>query len=253
MSCSLKELLALAEREMKSANIVDYCPNGLQVEGGSELHKIVGGVTASQALIDAAIEKGADLLLVHHGFFWKGEQAEIIGIKRNRLKSLLCHDISLLAYHLPLDIHPVFGNNVGLGRALGLQFESMADADSALPLVSIGSLKNSSSQEEFADFIEQRLGRKPLHITSGSKKISRVAWCTGAAQSYIAAAAAAGADAYISGEISESTVHIARERGIDYFAAGHHATEKFGVQAFGQYLAEQMNINFEFIDIPNPA
>ena len=253
MSCSLDKLVALAESEMASRLISDYCPNGLQVEGCGQVLKVVGGVTASQALIDAAIQKNADVILVHHGFFWKGEAPQITGVKRQRLKKLLANDISLLAYHLPLDVHPHLGNNVGLANALGVQFDGFIDKESSPSLVSTGLLPNPVSPEEFRSLIACKLGREPLHINVNDTDIHRIAWCTGAAQGYIKKVADSGVDAYISGEISESTVHFAREQNVHYFSAGHHATETFGVKALGAFLADKLDIEFEFLDIFNPA
>jgi len=227
----------------------DYCPNGLQIEGSEQVHQIVSGVTASQALIEAAIEQGADTLLVHHGYFWKGETAAITGIKRRRIQRLLELDINLLAYHLPLDGHIKLGNNAQLARVLGFSVEEIAgDAG----LLFMGKPSRGLSGEALATHIESCLGRAPLHIPA-EKNIERVAWCTGGAQSYIEEAVTLGVDAFITGEISEQTVHIARETGIHFYAAGHHATERYGVQALGEHLAEQFAIKHRFIDIDNPA
>jgi len=227
----------------------DYCPNGLQVEGREQVQHIVSGVTASQALIEVAIEQGADALLVHHGYFWKGETATITGIKRQRIQRLLESGINLLAYHLPLDGHIELGNNAQLARVLGFSIEDVA-GDSGLLFV--GKPEQSTSGEALAAHIEACLDRTPQHI-SANKDIQRIAWCTGGAQSYIEQAAALGVDAFLSGEISEQTVHIARETGIHYFAAGHHATERYGVQALGDHLASQFDLKHSFIDIDNPA
>lgn len=227
----------------------DYCPNGLQVEGRMEIQHIVTGVTASQALIEAAIEQGADALLVHHGYFWKGEPAAITGIKHNRIKCLLESDLNLFAYHLPLDGHAKLGNNAQLARVLGFNIDKMT-GDSGL--LYVGKPKQSCGGEELAAHIASCLGRMPQHI-SAEKSIETVAWCTGGAQSYIEAAAALGVDAFISGEISEQTVHIAREMDIHFYAAGHHATERYGVQALGEHLAEHFDLKHSFIDIDNPV
>ena len=227
----------------------DYCPNGLQVEGREQVQHIVSGVTASQALIEAAIEQGADALLVHHGYFWKGETATITGIKRQRIQRLLESGINLLAYHLPLDGHIELGNNAQLARVLGFSIEDVA-GDSGL--LYVGKPEQSTSGEALAAHIEACLDRTPQHIPA-DKDIERIAWCTGGAQSYIEQAAALGVDAFLSGEISEQTVHIARETGIHFFAAGHHATERYGVQALGEHLASQFDLKHSFIDIDNPA
>ncbi len=228
----------------------DYCPNGLQVEGRTDIEHIVSGVTASQALIEAAIEQQADALLVHHGYFWKGEEPCITGLKRERIVRLLENDINLLAYHLPLDAHKELGNNAQLAQKLGFQVEGSAgDTD----LIWYGSLPASCSASELAAQIDTALGRTPLYIEASKELITRVAWCTGAAQGYIEQAAALGVQAFISGEISEQTVHQARELGLSYFSAGHHATERYGVQALGEHLAKQFKIRHTFADIDNPV
>jgi len=249
----LTELVEYCDRLLDAAAFQDYCPNGLQVEGSATVGKIVSGVTASQALIDAAIVQHADLLLVHHGFFWKGEDACLTGMKQRRIKALLGHDISLLAYHLPLDAHPELGNNAQLAKRLDLT-ESGRFGDGRGPdLACHGALPQPLSGAALADHIQQSLGRATQWIDTGREPVQKVGWCTGAAQSYLEAAARLGLDAFISGEISEPTVHIAREYGIHYFAAGHHATERYGVQALGEHLAEQFAIEHTFIDIDNPV
>ena len=229
-------------------NFQDYCPNGLQVEGSDEVTRIVSGVTASQAFIDAAVEAGADLILVHHGYFWKGEPQPVTGMKKARIKTLLDNDISLVAYHLPLDDHPEYGNNRQLADVLGLR-----DPRPLAGLLWEGELDEAMAPAEFADYLDQRLGRSPLHVGSGPEQIRRVAWCTGAAQGFLPMAVEAGVDAYISGEASEPTTHTARECGIHYFGAGHHATERYGVQALGQALAGAFGLSHQFIDCDNPV
>ncbi|KGK84350.1 Nif3-like dinuclear metal center hexameric protein [Stutzerimonas degradans] len=252
MSVALTTLVAECDRFLNVAKIADYCPNGLQVEGRPQVRRIVSGVTASQALLDAAIEAQADAVLVHHGYFWKNEDARIVGMKQRRLKTLLNHDISLLAYHLPLDVHPQVGNNAQLARVLDLLVEGPLEPDNAKSVGLVGSLRTPISPVEFQRRIYQALGREPLLI-DGQRPIQRIAWCTGGAQGYIEQAVAAGVDAYLTGEISEPTVHIARENGLSFFAAGHHATERYGVQALGDYLAAQFGIEHRYIDCPNPA
>lgn len=252
MSVALTTLVAECDRFLNVAKIADYCPNGLQVEGRSQVRRIVSGVSASQALLDAAIEAQADAVLVHHGYFWKNEDARIVGMKQRRLKTLLNHDISLLAYHLPLDVHPQVGNNAQLARVLDLLVEGPLEPDNAKSVGLVGSLRTPISPVEFQRRIYQALGREPLLI-DGQRPIQRIAWCTGGAQGYIEQAVAAGVDAYLTGEISEPTVHIARENGLSFFAAGHHATERYGVQALGDYLAAQFGIEHRYIDCPNPA
>lgn len=228
----------------------DYAPNGLQVEGKSEIKKIVTGVTACQALIDAAIAEQADAVLVHHGYFWKGEDACIVGMKKKRVQALLKHDINLLAYHLPLDAHPELGNNAQLSRVLGLPIAGYSGKNN---LIAYAKLPTSLTVSEVTKLLEQKLQRSPLVVGPQAKEIQSIAWCTGAAQGYIQAALELGADAYISGEISEQTTHIADECGITYFAAGHHATERYGVKALGQHLAERFAIEHTFIEIDNPV
>lgn len=229
----------------------DYCPNGLQVEGNPEVTKIVSGVTASEALIDAAIEQGANLLLVHHGYFWKGEDATVTGMKYQRLKKIIHANMNLLAYHLPLDGHPVYGNNAQLADLLGL---SRADVSSGVSqLVQYGELEQPMSGELFAQHIEHKLTRAPLHIAGARPSIKKVAWCTGGAQGYFEDVIKQGVDAYVTGEISEKSVHVARESGVHFYAAGHHATERGGVQALGQHLAEEYGLEHLFVDIENPV
>ena len=231
----------------------DYCPNGLQVEGRSEISKIVSGVTASQALLDAAIASDADMLLVHHGYFWKGEAQEIVGMKRQRLQKLLASDINLFAYHLPLDAHPELGNNVQLGQLLGFQQETVVGRPGDISLVAIGTPAEPLSHNAMMNLLADRLNRQPMGIEGMADEIKRVAWCTGAAQNYIDLAAEAGVDAFITGEVSEQTFHVARETGLHFFAAGHHATERYGVQAVGNHLAEKFGLLHQFIDIDNPV
>lgn len=234
-------------------NFADYCPNGLQVEGKLQVKKIISGVTASQALLDAAIAEKGDLILVHHGYFWKGEAESIVGIKRDRIKKLLVNDISLLAYHLPLDAHEEFGNNVQLAHVLKIEKHAVLQQRNDISLVCVGELEHELTGDAFAIQIEQALQRAPLHIPGKAKMIKNVAWCTGGAQGYIEQAIAAGVDAYITGEVSEKTVHLARESGIHFFSAGHHATERYGAKALGAHLAEQFELEHQFIDIDNPA
>lgn len=228
----------------------DYCPNGLQVEGRSEIRKIVSGVTASMALLQAAKAASADLILVHHGYFWRGEDARITGIKRQRLGFLINNDLNLLAYHLPLDAHPELGNNAQLGKLLGIELLGRAGESN---IVAYGELADPMPLSDFVKHVEQRLQRKPTVVGPQEKMVSKVAWCTGAAQGYIDTAIELGVDVYISGEISEQTHHEALESGVSYISAGHHATERYGVQALGQHLAEKFGLEHEFIDVNNPV
>ena len=244
-----QEILSYLESLLDVGRYRDYCPNGLQVEGRDEITHIVSGVTASQALIEAAVEQGADALLVHHGYFWKGESPTITGIKRQRIQRLLESEINLLAYHLPLDGHAELGNNSQLARVLGINVEGITGESG---LLYHGRLKQICGGDDFAAHIESCLGRSPQHI-SANRTIERVAWCTGGAQSYIEEAAELGVDAFITGEISEQTVHIAHEMGIHFYAAGHHATERYGVQALGTHLSTEFGLKHTFIDIDNPV
>lgn len=250
---ALTELVQHCDQLLEASSFRDYCPNGLQVEGRAEVRRLVTGVSASQALIEAAIEAGADALLVHHGYFWKGEDARITGMKRSRLQRLLAADVSLIAYHLPLDAHASLGNNAQLAQRLGLHTLGCSGEAGGPELLFYGEPEQPCTAAELAARIETGLQRKPLHIAGADKSLRRIAWCTGAAQSYIELALAQGADAFISGEISEPTVHVARECGIHYFAAGHHATERYGVQALGEHLAQQFGLEHRFIDIDNPV
>jgi dinuclear metal center YbgI/SA1388 family protein len=243
----LQAIVEYCAQRLDITGFDDYCPNGLQVEGRAEVDKIVSGVTASQALVDAAIAADADLVLVHHGYFWRGEPSPLVGMKGRRIRSLMTADVSLLAYHLPLDAHPDLGNNRQLGSRLGLTgaaaVENLlwgADLESPLSLV------------DLEERVQVALDRAPL-VIGGDRPVRRVAWCTGAAQGMIERAAALGFDAYISGEISEQTVHQAHELGVAYIAAGHHATERYGVQALGAEIAEHFEIAHQFVDIDNPV
>lgn len=253
MTLSNKTLLDYLNQLLQPQNVRDYCPNGLQVEGKEHVSKIVCGVTASQALIDRAILHKADAIFVHHGFFWKGENDCIQGMKRKRIKALLDNDINLYAYHLPLDIHPQFGNNAQLGQLLGIQDCRVIDPSDKQCVVMRGETQYPTSAEDFADKVEKLLGRKPLLVDGGGHQISTIAWCTGGGQGYIEQAAEKNIDAFVSGEISEQTVHTAREMGIHFIAAGHHATERYGAKAIANHLQEQFNCDAEFFDIDNPA
>lgn len=231
----------------------DYCPNGLQIEGVEEVKKIITGVTANQALIDFAIAQNADAILVHHGYFWKGERQEIVAMKYRRIKALIENGINLYAYHLPLDVHPQLGNNAQLAKLLNITDRRPLEAWDKRSLGRVGKFEQVVSAELLAKRIESVLARKPLHIDGGKKEIKSVAWCTGGGQDYITIAAEQGIDAFISGEISERTVHIATEMGIHYFAAGHHATERYGVQALGDWMASELDLDVHFKDVDNPV
>jgi dinuclear metal center YbgI/SA1388 family protein len=248
-----QRLIGWLDQLLQSSKIRDYCPNGLQVEGRERIAHIVTGVTASQALIDEAIALGADTLLVHHGYFWKGENERITGIKRERLKALLKHDINLIAYHLPLDLHPELGNNARLADVLGLEATGPLKADDIWSPGNIGRLRQPMPASEFAAWIAESLDRTPLHIGEDEDIIETIAWCTGAAQSYLQQAIDAGVDAFITGEINEPAVHLARETGTHFFAAGHHATERYGVQALGLHIENEFGVRVTFVDIDNPV
>lgn len=246
-------LVAYCNTLLESHAFQDYCPNGLQVEGASQVQRLVTGVTASQALVDAAVKAGAQMLLVHHGYFWKGEPAVITGIKQRRLKTLLGNDMNLLAYHLPLDVHAELGNNIQLAKLFGWTVLGGLEPDNPRSVGLYGELPEAIGGTSLAGQLAVALQREPLHIAGNDRPIKRIAWCTGAAQGYIERAIALGVDAYITGEVSEPIVHAARENGIHFFAAGHHATERYGVKALGEHLAAQFGIEHQFIDIDNPV
>jgi dinuclear metal center YbgI/SA1388 family protein len=244
------QLARYLEELLEVPKFRDYCPNGLQVEGSAEVRRVVTGVTASQALLDAAVERRADAILVHHGYFWRGEDGRVTGIRRNRLKTLLGHDINLLAYHLPLDAHPELGNNAQLAKRLGWRADGrFGEQDIAW----IGSLEDPVAAADLASRMALALGRDPLLVGAPEREIRRIGWCSGGAQGYFEQAIALGVDAYVSGEISEQAVHLARESGVAYLACGHHATERFGVQALAEHLAARFGLECEFVDIPNPV
>ncbi|MDD5299498.1 MAG: Nif3-like dinuclear metal center hexameric protein [Gallionella sp.] len=228
----------------------DYCPNGVQVEGRAEVRRIASGVTASQQVLDAAIAWGADAILVHHGYFWRSEDAAITGIKKRRIAELLHHDVSLLAYHLPLDAHPELGNNARLGKLLGLTEQGRFGEQN---IACLGELEPPQTLAQFAAWIGGRLQRVPQVIGDNTKSIRKVAWCSGGAQGYFEEAIARGADAFITGEISEQSFHIANESGVAFIAAGHHATERHGIQALGEHLAERFGLEHKFFDQDNPV
>ena len=252
MSISRTALHTILNELLQPQFIPDGCPNGLQVEGKTTIHKVVSGVTASAALIDKAIELQADAILVHHGYFWKGEDACLTGMKKQRIARLLKHDINLFAYHLPLDVHPTLGNNVQLAKLLGIQdIENLENAKLSVALK--GRFAEPVSPSDLAQRLSQVLDKTPLFEQVAKPMISTVAWCTGGGQKFIDLAASQGIDAFITGEVSEQTIHTAREMNIHFYAAGHHATERYGVKALGEYLADNYAVDVEFVDIPNPA
>ncbi len=249
-----EELTKYLAQLLSVQNFNDYCPNGLQVEGNANIDRIVTGVTANQALIDAAIRVEAQAIIVHHGFFWKNEDPCFLGIKQRRIKSLLAADINLFAYHLPLDAHPLLGNNAQLARLLNLTTLTNFGAQQ---LGCIGTPQNLCQFSDFLSTVRSIFGAKVQAITptlddSWNPMITQVAWCSGAAQDFFEAAIAQGAQVFISGEISERCVHIARECGVAYLVCGHHATERYGVQALGAHLSEQFALSHSYIDIDSP-
>ncbi|MDH5324446.1 MAG: Nif3-like dinuclear metal center hexameric protein [Gammaproteobacteria bacterium] len=248
----LYELLFYTDELLRIDQFKDYCPNGLQVEGKSSIQKLVTGVTANQTLIDVAADMEADAILVHHGMFWKGDNPCITGIKHRRLQRLLIEDISLIAYHLPLDAHPSMGNNTQLAEVLDLQIEGEYGHQGGPEIAMYGEVAAPLVPEAFAQHISERLGRMPLHIPGAATELESVAWCTGAAEHYVETAIQMGVDAFITGEASEKTVHLARESGIHFYAAGHHATERYGVQALGKHLADKFGLIHEFVDVDSP-
>lgn len=247
-----RELTEYITELLQANKIADYCPNGLQVQGKSTVTKIVTGVTANQALLDAAVVKRADAILVHHGYFWKNEPAIIQGSKRKRLATLLQHDVNLLAYHLPLDVHPHLGNNAQLAKALGFLVNAQIEIDKLPGILWLGELPRVMTGNELAQHLTAVLGRQPLHI-EGDDLPKRIAWCTGAAQRYIEQAFQLGANTFITGEVSETTVDFARENGMHFYAAGHYATECYGIRALGEHVAEKFQLQHEFVAIENPV
>lgn len=245
----LKLLVSELANFLQISRFQDYCPNGLQVEGRPHVRRLLSGVTASQELIDAAVALEVDAILVHHGYFWRGEAQEIVGMKKQRLKRLLEHDISLLAYHLPLDAHAEVGNNVQLARQFGWHISRYLDERNMLPVTE---LAQESTLQDVAQHVAACLQRQPQVLGDPTKIVRSVAWCTGAAQQYIQQAVDAGVDLFISGEVSEQTYHIARESHTAYIAAGHHATERYGVQALGERIAAQYGISHQYFEIKNP-
>ena len=254
MSIKRNDLMQYLNELLQPGKCKDYCPNGLQVEGVENISKIVTGVTASQALIDTAIAEGADAILVHHGYFWRGENECITGIKKKRLQALLAHDINLIAYHLPLDNHEELGNNVQLARVLGLTVESGLDPNDASVPGLIGRLPRPMPARAFSAWLGECLKREPLHLGPDPEEmIETIAWCTGGAQGYMQYAVDAGVDAYLTGEVSEPSQHLAVETQTHFFAAGHHATERYGAKALGEHLMDKFDVDVVFKDIDNPV
>ncbi|MCU0896450.1 MAG: Nif3-like dinuclear metal center hexameric protein [Burkholderiales bacterium] len=235
---------------LETARFRDYSPNGLQVEGRPDVRRIVTGVTASADLIDAAIAADADALVVHHGYFWRGEDPRLVGTRRARIAKLIAADLNLFAFHLPLDAHPSLGNNAQLARVLGFVAEGRTREQD---VVAFGAPDRPLALEELGARVGERLARAPLVVGDPARIVRRIAWCTGGAQGYFEAAIELGVDAYLTGEISEQHVHLARESGVAFIAAGHHATERFGVQALGGHLERELGLVHRFVDLPNPV
>lgn len=257
-SVTTRALCQWLDTTLNAQAFSDYCPNGLQVEGKPTIGHIIAGVTASQALIDEAIARGADALLVHHGWMWKGEDPRVLGTRKKRLASLLAHDINLIAYHLPLDAHPTLGNNAQLARVLGLEPDAALLEDGGARsrpsnLIWNGTMPGAATLGDIAAQVQARLGRTPLVIGEPGMPVGNIAWCTGAAQNMLAQAIDGGAEAFITGEISEPTVHLARETGVGFISAGHHATERYGAEALGAAVAKEFGIRVDFVDIDNPV
>lgn len=247
------ELLTAFDDLLAPERFRDYGPNGLQVEGRAQVRKMVSGVTASLALIEAAIAHQADTLFVHHGLFWRGQDGRVTGWLKQRLALLLAHDINLLAYHLPLDAHPELGNNAQLGCKLGLVGQARFGEQDLGWLGGPADGVAFESAQTLSDHVSLVLNRPVVLVNKAQEAIKKIAWCSGGAQSYFEAAIAAGAQAFITGEISEPQAHYARECGVAYLACGHHASERYGAQAVAAHVANQLGLAHEFIDIDNPA
>lgn len=252
-----RALAAWLEDTLQPHRFRDYAPNGLQVEGSARISHVVTGVTASAALLQAAVDRGAQAVLVHHGWFWRNESPCLVGVKRARVALALEHNLNLFGFHLPLDAHPVLGNNAQLARVLGIEPQRDDQGRVALcgpdDLVWVGHLAQPTTLAQFAHATSHALGRSPVVVGDASRVLRRIAWCTGGAQNMFDAAIAAGVDAYVTGEISEPSAHLARESGVAFISAGHHATERYGIKALGAAVADQFGITVEFVDLDNPA
>ena len=248
-----QQLLSALDAMLEPERFKDYGPTGLQVEGRMPVHKLVTGVTASLALIEAAVAEGADAILVHHGLFWRGQDGRVTGWMKQRLALLLAHDINLFAYHLPLDAHPELGNNAQLGLRLGLRANGRFGEQDLGFLGARADGAAFAQAQDLARHVEAALRRKVTLVAGANREIRKIAWCSGGAQGYFEAAIGAGADAFITGEISEPQAHYARESGVAYLACGHHASERYGAQAVGAHIAAELGLQHRFIDIDNPA
>jgi dinuclear metal center YbgI/SA1388 family protein len=247
-----KQLTQAFDTLLQPARFKDYGPNGLQVQGRQQIHTLVSGVTASKALIEAAIDLKADGILVHHGLFWRGQDGCVVGWMRDRLKLLLTHDVNLWAYHLPLDAHAELGNNAQLARVLGFEVTGRF-GEQDLGFMGLAGAHSFANAQSLADHVAQQLGRSVTCIDPTGREIRQLAWCTGGAQGYFEAAIAAGADAFLTGEISEPQMHYAREMGVAFLACGHHATERYGAPALAGHVAQSLGLAHHFIDLDNPA
>ena len=245
-----REILDWCARTLQTDVFKDYAPNGLQVEGKAEIGKIVTSVTASKAAVDFAAAQQADMLLVHHGMFWKSEPVTVTGWKKTRIETLLRHQINLAGYHLPLDAHPELGNNAQLAKLLDWELEKQFGEQN---LLNAGRLKKTQSLAQLAQSIELKLERKPVVVGDAGREIRRIAWCTGGAQGFFQTAIDEGVDAYVTGEISEAQYHLANETGVAFISAGHHATERYGIRALGEALARRFDVVWCCFDEPNPA
>ena len=250
---SLSSLVDYGNRTLQVSRYQDYCPNGLQVAGSDEIKTLISGVTASERFLDASISAGADAVLVHHGYFWKGESSVLVGMKYRRIRRLIENNVALLAYHLPLDCHIEFGNNAQLAKRFGFSVIDQHTAGGVEGLLWEGELAEPESAEQFIARVSAALGRDVLAVGRQDRDIQKIAWCSGGAQRLLNDAVELGVDAFISGEISEQTTHEAEEQGVLYIAAGHHATERYAVQAFGAHLASRFDLNHRYIDVDNPA
>lgn len=253
---STTELNAWLDETLQPQRFRDYCPNGLQVEGKPVIRHIITGVTASRALLEEAIRRQADAIFVHHGWFWKNEDARIVGTKRDRIALAIKHDLNVFGYHLPLDAHPELGNNAQLAKVLGFtpDRDSEGNPRTCGPdnLIWLGSCQPRMTLKKLGDHIGNTLGRVPTVLGQPDQRVERIAWCTGGAQGWMEEAAQAGAQVYLTGEASEPNFHLANETGVGFIAAGHHATERFGAKAVGEAIARQFGIRVDFVDLPNP-
>lgn len=245
-------LATYLDQYLAAQSISDYAPNGLQIEGRAEIRKLCTAVSITQSVIQAAIQWQADAILVHHGFFWRGERSVLTGIRRQRIGNLLIQNLNLFAYHLPLDLHPVVGNNACLAQRLPVKNVSQHDLEKLPKGLWAGDLEQATLPQDLSRVLQQSLLQAPIHIAAQRPQIQKIAWCTGAAQDFLEDAHRLGVDAYISGEISERTYDLAQELNIHYFACGHHATERYGVQALAAHLEEKFGLEHRFIETNNP-